>query len=113
MKVTYEWCKGAKFSEIMKLTEMYADIMIARCVSGISAVRDLYCHEKLNKLRAVYAFGCRFEGSIIRAMRRLEELLRQLCSAANSIGNTELEAKFMTGIERIKRDIVFSASLYL
>ena len=24
MKVTYEWCKGAKFSEIMKLTEMCA-----------------------------------------------------------------------------------------
>ena len=28
-----------------------------------------------------------FEGSIIRAMRRLEELLRQLGSAAKSIGN--------------------------
>eukprot|EP01048_Picozoa_sp_COSAG05_P030180 COSAG05_NODE_10343_length_570_cov_1.197452_1_plen_65_part_00 len=38
-----------------------------------------------------------FEGSIIRAMRRLEELLRQLCSAANSIGNEELEAKFNEG----------------
>jgi ATP-dependent RNA helicase DOB1 len=25
MKVTYEWCKGAKFSDIMKLTEMCAD----------------------------------------------------------------------------------------
>ena len=54
-----------------------------------------------------------FEGSIIRAMRRLEELLRQLCSAANSIGNSELEEKFLTGIQKIKRDIVFSASLYL
>jgi len=46
-------------------------------------------------------------------MRRLEELLRQLCSAANSIGNSELEEKFLTGIQKIKRDIVFSASLYL
>lgn len=54
-----------------------------------------------------------FEGSIIRAMRRLEELLRQLCSAANSIGNSELEAKFAEGIKMIKRDIVFCASLYL
>ena len=54
-----------------------------------------------------------FEGSIIRAMRRLEELMRQLCSAANSIGNTELEAKFTEGIKRIKRDIIFAASLYL
>jgi ATP-dependent RNA helicase DOB1 len=35
-----------------------------------------------------------FEGSIIRAMRRLEELLRQLVAAAKSIGNTDLEEKF-------------------
>lgn len=39
-----------------------------------------------------------FEGSIIRAIRRLEELLRQMCVAAKSIGNTELENKFSEGI---------------
>uniref|UniRef100_A0A672JXU4 Exosome RNA helicase MTR4 n=1 Tax=Sinocyclocheilus grahami TaxID=75366 RepID=A0A672JXU4_SINGR len=38
-----------------------------------------------------------FEGSIIRCMRRLEELLRQMCQAAKAIGNTELENKFATG----------------
>ncbi|KAI9008179.1 rRNA-processing arch domain-containing protein [Gaertneriomyces semiglobifer] len=54
-----------------------------------------------------------FEGSIIRCMRRLEELLRQMVAAAKSIGNTELEAKFAEGINKIKRDIVFAASLYL
>lgn len=54
-----------------------------------------------------------FEGSIIRAVRRLEELLRQMCSAAKSIGNVELEKKFAEGITRIKRDIIFAASLYL
>eukprot|EP00052_Salpingoeca_macrocollata_P028835 m.283314 g.283314 ORF g.283314 m.283314 type:complete len:1104 (+) comp22905_c9_seq1:498-3809(+) len=54
-----------------------------------------------------------FEGSIIRAMRRLEELLRQMCAAAKSIGNTDLENKFAEGINKIKRDIVFAASLYL
>ncbi len=42
MKVTYEWCNGAKFSEIMKLTEMYANIMIARCVSVVQAA-SLLC----------------------------------------------------------------------
>jgi len=66
-------------------------------------------------------------------MRRLEELLRQFASvclpdmiceleltlvagsvqAAKSIGNTELEEKFTQSIEKIKRDIVFAASLYL
>jgi len=36
-------------------------------------------------------------GSIIRCMRRLEEVLRQMCSAAKAIGNTELENKFSQG----------------
>lgn len=54
-----------------------------------------------------------FEGSIIRCMRRLEELLRQMCQAAKTIGNTDLENKFSEGIRLMKRDIVFAASLYL
>jgi len=76
MEVVYSWCKGAKFSEICGMTDI-------------------------------------FEGSIIRCMRRLEELMRQLCAAAKSIGNSELENKFAEGINKIKRDIVFAASLYL
>ena len=39
-----------------------------------------------------------FEGSIIRCIRRLEELLRQMCQAAKAIGNAELEKKFEEGI---------------
>ncbi|KAH8273544.1 hypothetical protein KR018_000071 [Drosophila ironensis] len=54
-----------------------------------------------------------FEGSIIRCMRRLEELLRQMCQASKTIGNTDLENKFSEGIRLLKRDIVFAASLYL
>jgi hypothetical protein len=46
-------------------------------------------------------------------MRRLEEVLRQMCQAAKNIGNTDLENKFSEGIKLIKRDIVFAASLYL
>lgn len=38
-----------------------------------------------------------FAGSIIRCMRRLEELLRQMCQAAKAIGNTDLENKFAEG----------------
>lgn len=76
MEVVYAWAKGAKFSEICKMTE-------------------------------------EFEGSIIRVIRRLEELLRQLAQASKVIGNTQLEEKFLSGTEKIKRDIVFAASLYL
>jgi ATP-dependent RNA helicase DOB1 len=54
-----------------------------------------------------------FEGNIIRHIRRLEELMRQMANAAKAIGNTALENKFNEGIAKIKRDIVFAASLYL
>uniref|UniRef100_A0A8D8XRQ2 Superkiller viralicidic activity 2-like 2 n=1 Tax=Cacopsylla melanoneura TaxID=428564 RepID=A0A8D8XRQ2_9HEMI len=54
-----------------------------------------------------------FEGSIIRCMRRLEEVLRQLVQASRNIGNTLLEDKFNEAIKTVKRDIVFAASLYL
>ncbi|ORD94329.1 SK2L2 [Enterospora canceri] len=54
-----------------------------------------------------------FEGSIIRSFKRLEELLRQLSSAATVIGNNELVNLFGQGIYLIKRDIVFANSLYI
>jgi ATP-dependent RNA helicase DOB1 len=38
-----------------------------------------------------------FEGNIIRYIRRLEELLRQMSCAAKAIGNTQLETKFNDG----------------
>ncbi|CAI2734028.1 unnamed protein product [Schistosoma spindalis] len=54
-----------------------------------------------------------FEGTIIRTLRLLEELLRQMANAARTIGSNVLEKKFVEAIEKIKRDIVFAASLYL
>lgn len=54
-----------------------------------------------------------FEGSIIRAMRRLEELLREMVQASKTIGNSDMEAKFSEAIKLIKKDIVFASSLYL
>lgn len=54
-----------------------------------------------------------FEGSIIRTIRRLEELLRQLASASVAIGNNELHKKFEEGAEKIRRGVVFAASLYV
>uniref|UniRef100_A0A158R3R5 ATP-dependent RNA helicase DOB1 n=1 Tax=Syphacia muris TaxID=451379 RepID=A0A158R3R5_9BILA len=54
-----------------------------------------------------------FEGSIIRCMRRLEELLREMVNASKAMGNRDVEAKFEEGRVKLKRDIVFTASLYL
>ncbi|KAJ1346831.1 ATP-dependent RNA helicase mtr4 [Parelaphostrongylus tenuis] len=54
-----------------------------------------------------------FEGSIIRCLRRLEEVLREMINAAKAMRNVELQEKFEEARFRIKRDIVFAASLYL
>jgi len=35
-----------------------------------------------------------YEGSIIRTLRRLNELLKQMANASNIIGNEELGLKF-------------------
>lgn len=42
-----------------------------------------------------------FEGSVIRCMRRLEELLRQMHDAAKVAGNSELENKFVQGVLQV------------
>ena len=53
------------------------------------------------------------QGSLVRAVRRVEEVLRQAMAGAKVMGELELAALFEDGIARIKRDIVFAASLYL
>ena len=54
-----------------------------------------------------------FEGSIIRAMRRLDEFLNQMHMASVAIGNEGLANKFTEASESIHRDIIFAASLYI
>jgi len=54
-----------------------------------------------------------FEGSIIRTLRRLDELLKQMDNAAKVIGNRDLSEKFVEASKCLKRGIVFAASLYL
>ncbi|XP_056445550.1 exosome RNA helicase MTR4 [Gadus chalcogrammus] len=124
-------------SEMPKLTEQLAGPLrqMQECAKRIAKVsadaklevdEDTYLNQfKPHLMDVVYTWAngasfaqiCKmtdvFEGSIIRCMRRLEEVLRQMCSAAKAIGNTELENKFAEGITKIKRDIVFAASLYL
>eukprot|EP00884_Botryococcus_braunii_P015661 jgi/Botrbrau1/2779/Bobra.0164s0056.1 len=78
---------------------------------------------ELMEVAAAWARGTRFadiakmtdifEGSLVRAIRRIEEILRQLASAASVIGEADLKARFEDAIQRIKRDIIFAASLYL
>ncbi|XP_059648304.1 DExH-box ATP-dependent RNA helicase DExH9 [Cornus florida] len=73
----------------------------------------VYAWAKGSKFYEIMEITPVFEGSLIRAIRRLEEVLQQLIQAAKSIGETELESKFEDAVSKIKRDIVFAASLYL
>ncbi|KAK4858352.1 hypothetical protein QYF36_015114 [Acer negundo] len=73
----------------------------------------VYAWAKGSKFYEIMEITQVFEGSLIRAIRRLEEVLQQLILAAKSIGETELESKFEYAVSKIKRDIVFAASLYL
>lgn len=73
----------------------------------------VYTWAKGSKFYEIMEITQVFEGSLIRAIRRLEEVLQQLIKAAKSIGETELESKFESAVSKIKRDIVFAASLYL
>jgi len=54
-----------------------------------------------------------FEGTIIRAVRRLDELLGQLAVAAAAVGDLGLKAKFEAAALSLRHGIMFSNSLYL
>lgn len=114
---------SAPYYKLIELARNVAKVMIS---CNIEVNEDEFV-EKFNPglMEAVYAW-CKgskfvevqkltgtFEGSTIRSLRRLEELIRQLAQASKSIGNLELQTKFEKGSELLKRDIVFCSSLYL
>ena len=53
------------------------------------------------------------EGTIVRVIARLDEICREVKNAALIIGDSKLHLKMAEAQEKIKRDIVFCASLYL
>jgi ATP-dependent RNA helicase DOB1 len=53
-----------------------------------------------------------YEGSIVRTMKRLDELLNQAAKAAEVAGLGQLKQKFVGAAKAIERGIVFTASLY-
>jgi ATP-dependent RNA helicase DOB1 len=54
-----------------------------------------------------------YEGSIIRGIKRLYELLKELIECADVLGNKELKERFTEGSSKLFKGIVFTASLYL
>ena len=77
MEVIKAWVDGQSFANICKMTTIFEGKSISK--------------EKIDTNIRIRI------GSIVRCIRRLEELLRQMCCAAKAIGNSELEAKFTEG----------------
>lgn len=54
-----------------------------------------------------------FEGSLVRAVRRLDELMQQLAAASDAVGDKQLAERLRESNMTIRRDIMFAASLYV
>lgn len=104
MDAVHSWCRGAKFSEICKVSIYVSKLPHLNFVS--TADCGLFRTTQMSDV---------FEGSLIRVFRRLQELLRQMAMAAKVTGFFELEEKFMKSLEMLERksSIIFSPSLYL
>jgi len=76
-------------------------------------VNVVYSWSKGSKFSDICEMTDVFEGSIIRVMRRLNELLNQIKEASAAIGDEDLAEKFSRASESIQRGIVFANSLYI
>jgi antiviral helicase SKI2 len=94
---------------------------------GLDIIPDEYCRSvlKFGLMEVVYewAKGTPFEeicqltnvmeGSIVRAIVRLDETCREFRDAARVMGNTHLFQQMRAASALIKRDVIFAASLYV
>lgn len=91
--------------------ELDVDEYVSQFKVDLMAPVHRWCHGA--KFSELCAMSDIFEGSLIRSIRRLEELLRQMQSAAKAIGDGDLERKFKAARNLLRRDIIFAASLYI
>lgn len=115
---------GQPFMLLQKIADKVATAMID---SKIALDKEEYIAKfkpDLMELTLMWCQGAKFkeicdeardiyEGTIVRAFRRLEELICQLIECAKLIGNNDLRNKFEEAQKGLMRGIVFTASLYL
>jgi len=109
-----------------QLTDIVKKILKISIESKLELDEETYIESFRKQLvNAMYAWGsgepfsniCKltsmYEGSIIRVIKNIDELLKQLVNAVHVIGDVELENKFKEALKIHHRGIAFSASLYL
>ena len=75
-------------------------------------VEIVYCWAKGEPFSEIVKKTDLFEGTIIRAMRRLDELMMELHRSCVAVGDDGLAKKFEQGAESLRHGIVFADSLY-
>ncbi len=80
--------------------------------SKIALVNVVYEWAKGTDFATIAAMTDIQEGSIVRVITRLDETCREIRDAARVIGDRDLGDKIQAAQARIRRDIVFAASLY-
>eukprot|EP00698_Gefionella_okellyi_P025525 TRINITY_DN9389_c0_g1_i1.p1 TRINITY_DN9389_c0_g1~~TRINITY_DN9389_c0_g1_i1.p1 ORF type:complete len:1222 (-),score=319.66 TRINITY_DN9389_c0_g1_i1:16-3654(-) len=109
-----------------QLTELTAHLGEVQRVCGLPITPDEYVltlHWGLAEVVYEWAKGTEFkeickmtsvqEGSIVRSITRIDEVCREVRNCARVIGDTALYTKMEEASQKIKRDIVFAASLYV
>lgn len=96
---------GAPFNALQKAAEKVATVM-TECKIPLDTEEYIAKFKPdMMELTLLWCSGCKFkelcdeardiyEGTIIRAFRRLDELISQLIESAKIIGNTDLRNKF-------------------
>lgn len=112
-------------TKILEIADKLLRVFIEKRVSLTSEEEDFVESKRFALVNVVYewANGLSFneimeisvesEGTIVRVITRLDEICREVKNAALIIGDSKLHLKMAEAQEKIKRDIVFCASLYL
>lgn len=114
---------GMLHSRIQKSAERVAEVLVEK---RLDVDKDKYINSfrpdmmelvlawaNGGKFWEICALANAFEGTIIRIIRRLDELIKQVGECSQLIGNSKLKEKLDSASAKIKRGIVFAASLYL
>ena len=111
---------------LARLQEAARRVAAASSACGLPLDADEYCESFRPTLMDVVYLWSRgesfasvsqrtdvFEGSLVRAVRRLDELMQQLAAAAAAVGDGALRAHIDASAATLRRGVMFAASLYI
>jgi len=99
-----EICKESKLDmNVKKYEEEFGKTLMEVCYAWTNGSK----FGEIMKMTKIY------EGSIVRVIRLLHELLDELIHCSHLMGNDKLVQLFEQCQNMLKRDIIFAASLYL